>query len=166
MHTCRASPVVRRRGGSSSVESSPSCWRRPSGRLAGGSSPSPRCRERRSRCYLSRLTERVTAELVRRGQIMVIASASARAAAEGLRPAREISRALDAEFLLQARTRREGGRLSVEALLVNGARDQKFWVDSFSAGDEEIDELARRVAAGAAAAILSAPGVGGPSASP
>jgi len=114
----------------------------------------------------TRLTERVTAELVRRGQIMVIASASARAAAEGLRPAREISRALDAEFLLQARTRREGGRLSVEALLVNGARDQKFWVDSFSAGDEEIDELARRVAAGAAAAILSAPGVGGPSASP
>jgi TolB-like protein len=104
---------------------------------------------------VTRLTERVTAELVRRGEIMVIASTSARAAAEGSRPARAISRELDAQFLLQARARREGGRLFVEALLVNGARDQKFWADSFSAGEDEIDELARRVAAGAAAAILS-----------
>ncbi|HET8697568.1 MAG TPA: hypothetical protein VFO94_08795 [Gammaproteobacteria bacterium] len=105
----------------------------------------------------TRLTERVTAELVRRGEIMVIASTSARAAAEGSPPAHDIARELDARFLLQARAGREGGRLSVEALLVNGARDQKFWVDSFSAGEDEIDELARRVAAGAAAAILSVP---------
>jgi len=107
----------------------------------------------------TRLTERVTAELVRRGEIMVIASSSARAAAERRRPAREISRDLDAQFLLQARTRREGGHLFVEALLVNGASEQKFWVDSFSAGDQEIDELARRVAAAAAAAIIAAPEV-------
>lgn len=105
----------------------------------------------------TRLTERVTAELVRRGEIMVIASASARAAAEGHRPAREISRELDAQFLLQARTRHDGGQLFVEALLVNGASEQKFWVDSFSAGEQETEDLARRVAAGAAAAIGSAP---------
>ncbi|HET8696701.1 MAG TPA: hypothetical protein VFO94_04410 [Gammaproteobacteria bacterium] len=105
----------------------------------------------------TRLTERVTAELVRRGEIMVIASASARAAAEGSRPARDISRELDAQFLLQARARRQGGHLSVEAFLVNGARDQKLWVDSFNAGEDEIDELARRVAAGAAGAISSVP---------
>jgi TolB-like protein len=108
---------------------------------------------------VTRLTERVTAELVRRGEIIVIASTSARAAAEGSRPAREISRELDAQFLLQARARREGGHLFVEAFLVNGARDQKLWVDSFSAGENEIDELARRVAAGAVAAILSVPGI-------
>lgn len=114
----------------------------------------------------TRLTERVTAELVRRGEIMVIASASARAAAEGHRPAREISRELDAQFLLQARTRHDGGQLFVEALLVNGASEQKFWVDSFSAGDQETDELARRVAAGAAAAIGSSPAGRGPTIRP
>jgi TolB-like protein len=103
---------------------------------------------------------------VRRGESMGIARASARAAAEGRPPAREISRALDAQFLLQARTRSEHGRLWVEALLVNGARDQKFWVDSFSAGEDEIDELARRVAAAASAAIAGAPDGRGPPASP
>lgn len=116
--------------------------------------------------FATRLTERVTADLVRRGEIMVIASASARAAADGHPPAREISRTLDAQFLLQARTRREDGRLWVEALLVNGARDQKFWVDSFSAGEDELDELARRVAAAASAAIAGAPDARGPPASP
>ena len=104
----------------------------------------------------AQLTERVTAELVRRAEIMVIASSSARAAAASLRPAHDISRTLDAEFLLQASVRHEAGQVFVEARLVNGARDHKFWVDSFSAGEGELDELARRVAAAAAAAVAAA----------
>lgn len=102
-----------------------------------------------------RLTERVTAELVRRREIAVIASTSARVVAEARTPLREVSRALDAQFLLQARVHRDDGRLFVEARLVNGSREEKFWVDNFAGTEEEIDDLAGRVATAAAVAVAA-----------
>ena len=80
-----------------------------------------------------RITEGVTAELVRDGRFAVVASSAARAEyTPGARP-RDVAAALDAAVLIEARVVADGERVRVEAR-ATGAAEQKFWVESF-AGD-------------------------------
>ena len=101
----------------------------------------------------TRVTEGVTAELVRAGGLGVVASTSARRYVDTHAALEEVARALHADILLEARLLKEGDRLRVEARLVDGTRSRKFWVETFVGGADDLDELCRRVAAAAAAAV-------------
>jgi adenylate cyclase len=103
----------------------------------------------------TRLTEQVTAELVRRGGLAVVSSTSAREVAARGGPLNEVASALGAEFLLEARLVRERGELVAEARLVRGSRNEKFWVEGFDGTDAKLDDLARRIAVAAEGAVVS-----------
>lgn len=107
------------------------------------------------RILATRLTEGVTAELVREGSLGVVSSTSSLRFAGTRGSLREVAHALEADVLLEARLLDDGGRLRVEARLVDGGLDRKFWVDSFVGDGEDLDELERRIAAAARAAVAS-----------
>jgi len=105
----------------------------------------------------TRLTDAVTAELVRLGRFSVVASSAARPFADSRAPPRDIARDLHADLLLEARVNAENGALKVVAIVVDGAHDRKLWVDTLTGDSANLDDLARRVASAAAGSPLSAP---------
>jgi TolB-like protein len=107
------------------------------------------------RIVATRLTEGVTAELVRMGSFAVVASTSALEFAGAQGSLRDVARALDADILMEARILVEGERLRVEARLVDGALNHKFWVETFEGDVANLDELERRIVVAAAAAVPS-----------
>jgi TolB-like protein len=100
----------------------------------------------------TRVTEGVTAKLVSGGSFSVVSSQSARSFAGSDRPSSEIARKLQANLLLHARLLVENGALRVEAILVDGETDEKFWVESFVAPAQELDALEQRIATAAESA--------------
>ena len=100
-----------------------------------------------------RLTEGVTAELVRAGRFRVVASSAARAEQSATRRPQEVAAALDADVLIGARVRADGEALRVETYAVNGADQEKLWVGSFAGTAGDTDALERDVAAAIAAAL-------------
>ncbi len=102
-----------------------------------------------------RLTEGVTAELVRDGRFAVVASSAARAAAAASTRPRDVAATLDADVLIEARLTTDGELLRVEARATNGPREQKLWVANFDGDAPDRDAMTRQIAA-AVAAKLSA----------
>jgi TolB-like protein len=94
-----------------------------------------------------RLTEGVTAELVRIGRFSVVASSAARAEHSPTRRPREVAAALAADVLVGARVRPEGERLRIETYAVGGQLEAKLWVDGFEGTAAEADALEREIAA-------------------
>jgi TolB-like protein len=103
-----------------------------------------------------RLTERVTAELVRLDRFSVVASTVAREAVEARGSLNDVARTLRADFLLEASVSNENGLVRIDARLIDGARGRKVWVETITGDKGDTDDVARRVAAGAAAASLKA----------
>jgi TolB-like protein len=106
----------------------------------------------------TRLTEGVTAELVRLDTFRVVASATARAVAEGGSAATssrarvsDLAAALQADVLIHARVATEGQRLRVEMRAMDGMQEQKFWVQDFQGDTADADALEREIAAAIAA---------------
>jgi TolB-like protein/Tfp pilus assembly protein PilF len=79
------------------------------------------------------LTEEMIAQLGRlcRGRIGVIARQSAMAFKGTTRGAREIGRALRADYLLEGSVRREGDRVRITARLVDTTDETHLWVDTY-----------------------------------
>jgi TolB-like protein len=102
-----------------------------------------------------RLTEGVTAELVRAGRFRVVASSAARAEQSATRRPLEVAAALDADVLIGARLRADGDALRVETYAISGADQEKLWVGSFAGTVGDTDALERDVAAAIAAALGS-----------
>jgi TolB-like protein len=100
-----------------------------------------------------RLTEGVTAELVGAGDLGVIASTSARQFGAERGRLRDVAESLQADVLVEARVATSGENVRVEAVLIDGAREQKLWVEGFTGGVADLDELERIIAAGVAAAV-------------
>jgi len=100
----------------------------------------------------ARLTDGVTSELARTGAVSVVSHTSALQYARPHGPLREIARALDADLVMEATVLTEGDRVRIQARLVDGARDRKFWVEEFVGRAADPDELQRRIAAAVAAA--------------
>lgn len=99
----------------------------------------------------AQLTDGVTAELVRSGLFAVVPSRNAREA--GSRGSvQSLARRLRASWLLEAQLVHDGASLRVEARLVDPAHNRKLWVDTFFGSVDDLDELSRRVAAGAVTA--------------
>jgi TolB-like protein len=101
------------------------------------------------RMLAERLTDAVTAELVRLDALAVVSSTTARAVAAE-RSANDVARDLAADYLLQARLLGEPGGLRVEMRLVDGSSNFKLAVETLRGDAADVDELARRVAAAAA----------------
>jgi TolB-like protein len=110
-----------------------------------------------ARMLATRLTDGVTAELVRLGRFSVVASSAARPFADSRAPPHDIARDLHADLLLEARVNSQDGALKVDAIVIDGARDRKLWFETLTGDPASLDELARRVAMAAAGSPLSAP---------
>lgn len=98
----------------------------------------------------TRLTDGVTAELVRLDTFEVVASSTARAVATGNDRVRDLAAALEADVLVQARVVTEGNGLRVETRAVSGALEHKFWVRNFHGDAADLDSLEREIAAAVA----------------
>jgi TolB-like protein len=105
------------------------------------------------RIFAERLTDAVTAELVRLDALAVVSSTSARAFAERRASSRDAARELGADFLLEARLIGDGTGVRVEMRLVDGSSSYKLAVETLRGEPADVDELARRVAAAAAAEL-------------
>jgi TolB-like protein len=113
----------------------------------------------------ARVTDGVTSELARNGTLGVVSRTSALQFANGGRLLQDVAQALNADVVIEGSLVREGDRVLVEARLVHGKRDRKFWVREFAGTMAEIPELQRRIAtAAAAAATGNQAGPGHPSA--
>jgi TolB-like protein len=102
------------------------------------------------RMLATRLTEGVTAELVRTDTFEVVASSTARQVAASHARVSELAAALEADVLVQARVVTEGDGLRVEARAVDGTLEHKFWVQSFRGDAADLDALEREIAAAVA----------------
>jgi TolB-like protein len=99
------------------------------------------------RVIAARITDGVTAELVRAGRLDVIASTTARQFGAAPGRLRDVAAELDADVLVQANLRTDGNRVRVEARAVNANLEQKFWVEDFAGTVDDLDALERQVAA-------------------
>jgi adenylate cyclase len=103
-----------------------------------------------------RITEGVSAELVRDGRFAVVASSAARAALMGPVRPRDVAAKLDADVLVEARVTTDGRRIRVEARAADGMRERKFWVDNFAGDAGDTDALEHEIAAALGAALGAA----------
>jgi TolB-like protein len=103
----------------------------------------------------ARLTDAVTTELARLGTVSIASRTSAAGYAGEGRPASEIAKALNVEFLLEATAVVSAGTLEVTARIVDGAIDRKVWVGEYLVSASEFPTLARRIAAEAATGTLA-----------
>jgi TolB-like protein len=102
----------------------------------------------------ARLTDAVTTELARIGTVAVVSRASVSQYTGEMRPAREIAKALNVDFIMESTLTVESANLHVVTRLVDGTLDRKVWVGEYDTAAGEIRELARRIAAEAAAGAL------------
>ncbi len=110
----------------------------------------PEARNAESEAVALRLTEGVTAELVRDGRFSVVASSAARAEHAPARRPRDIAAALDADIVVEARVTTDGERVGVEARAASGQTELKLWVRSFAGDSADTDALEREIAAAVA----------------
>lgn len=100
-----------------------------------------------------RITEGVTAELVRDGRFAVVASSAASAATGTATRPREVAATLNADVLVEARLTLDGDGVRVEARASNGSREQKLWVANFAGSATDSEALEQEIAAAVAAAL-------------
>jgi TolB-like protein len=104
----------------------------------------------------TRLTEGVTAELVRADRFAVVASSAALGAHATRGRLRDVAAALDADVLVEAHVTSDGARLRVEARAAIGPLEQKFWVGDFTGDAADSDALEREIAGAITAALADA----------
>jgi len=116
----------------------------------------PEARTADSEAVALRLTEGVTAGLVRDGRFTVVASSAARAEYSSARRPRDIAAALGADIVVEARITTDGERVRVEARAASGQTEQKLWVRGFAGDSTDTDALEREIAAAVADALSAA----------
>ena len=102
----------------------------------------------------AQLTDSVTSELARLGTVSVVSHTSAMQFAGQRRPLREIARALDAGFIVEASVENVGDGISVMARLVDATTDRKMWVKEFAGRPDDLRALSGKIAAGVSAAVV------------
>lgn len=105
-----------------------------------------------------RLTEGVTAELVRDGRVGVVPSARSARFRDPRAIPSDVAQQLGAQLLLLGRlTMIEADQLRVNVVLIDDSRNRKAWVSSFTGARQNLDELERRIAQAVSEAIASMP---------
>ncbi|HET9370534.1 MAG TPA: hypothetical protein VFO19_09815 [Vicinamibacterales bacterium] len=108
------------------------------------------------RMLAARATDGVTAELARLGTLGVVSHTSALQYADA-RPRvslPEIARALNAQYVLEGKVRDDGGRITIQVVLVDGVLDRKIWVHDIGGTASDLLEMQREVARATSAAVL------------
>jgi TolB-like protein len=100
-----------------------------------------------------RLTDGLIGELTRTSGLAVRSRTSVMQFQGVRRPLSDVARELDAQVLMEGSVAMEGGRLVVDARLVDAAADRKLWAEQFEGTPDDVRGLQRRIAA-AATAIL------------
>jgi TolB-like protein len=103
----------------------------------------------------ARLTDGITTELARLGTVHVVSTTSARQFAGVRRPLREIAQALDADFIVEGSIEATGDSIQLSARIVDGATDQKIWVDDFNGSVSDLPALERNIARAISAAVAA-----------
>ena len=102
------------------------------------------------------ITESVTRELGRIGELRVIAANSA-FAYRGNQGAKDVGRELNARLLVRGSVQRAGDRMRVNASLVDTARDETLWSDRYDRLARDVltvqDDIAWQIASKVAAAV-------------
>lgn len=101
----------------------------------------------------ARITDAVTTGLARLGSVAVASRTSA-ARYASVEARRGVAAELGVDFVMEASAVMSVTGLRIEARLVDGASDRKVWVRGYDASRDGIDDLARRLAADAAGAVL------------
>lgn len=104
-----------------------------------------------------RLSEGVSATLVRSGQLRVVPSARGARYRDPRAIPDDIGRILGAQFVLRGRLTIIGDQLQVEAMLMDSARSLKPWVSSYTGTLQGAGELGKRIAKEAEEAAASMP---------
>jgi TolB-like protein len=99
-----------------------------------------------ARVLAEQLTDGVTAEFVRGGELEVVPSTRARQLGAAPADLRDVATALAADVLIEANVRTQGDRVLVEARAISGDGERKIWVDSFASTVADLDTLERDVA--------------------
>jgi TolB-like protein len=102
-----------------------------------------------------RLTEGVTAELVRAGVLQVVSSTRSARFRDPRSIPDDVGKQLGAQALLRGRVTIEGGRLRVDAVVMDGDLGRKSWADTFTGATDQLDELEQQVAREVSAAVAS-----------
>ena len=102
-----------------------------------------------------RLTDGVTTELARHGELGVTAHALAARFRDPQRTSREISQALGARVLMETTAHIDGDDVRLEVRLVDAALGRKLWVEDFAGRRDQLDPLEREVARAATAFLLT-----------
>lgn len=101
----------------------------------------------------AQLTDSVTAELARLGTVSVVSHTSAMQFAGERRPLRDIAKALNAGYVVEASIENVEGGISVMARLVNAGTDRKVWVQDYAGRSDDLRTLSRQIAAGVSGAL-------------
>ncbi len=102
----------------------------------------------------ARMTDAVTTELARLGTVSIASRTSASGYAGERRPAPEIAKSLNVEFLLESTAVMSAGTLKVTTRIVDASVDRKVWVGEYTLTTSEIPTVARTIASEAAAGTL------------
>ncbi len=100
------------------------------------------------RALATRLTEGITAALVRADGLAIVSSTSAARFDREPRDVREVAQALDADWLVEGSVFVDGDRVRVAARLVDPSRNQKVWAEDFEGEMAALRDLERQVAKG------------------
>ena len=100
------------------------------------------------RALATRLTEGITAALVRADGLAIVSSTSAARFDREPRDVREVAQALDADWLVEGSVFVDGDRVRVAARLVDPSRNQKVWAEDFEGEMAALRDLEQQVAKG------------------
>ena len=107
------------------------------------------------RLLADRLTDGVTTELARRGELGVTAHALAAQFRDPQQTSRQVGQALGARVLMETTAHIEGDHVRLEARLVDAALGRKLWVEDFAGRRDQLDRLEREVAGAVTAFLLT-----------
>ena len=100
------------------------------------------------------LTDDVTSELARLGEVDVVSHTSAMQFAGGKKSLREIAAALNVKFVVEATIAAEPGGIKIVARIVNAATDRKAWVQDYHGRPDALHDLSREIARDVATTVL------------
>ena len=103
----------------------------------------------------ARLTDGITTELARLGTLHVVSHTSARQFEGVRRSLREVARVLEADLIVEGSIEKKLDNVRVSARIVDGATDQKIWVEDFDGSTSKLPELQRNIASAIAAAVAT-----------
>jgi TolB-like protein len=94
----------------------------------------------------ARITDGVTSELVRSASLDVVSRTSTLQFANVRRPLKEVAQSLNANIVVEGSVLTEGGRVRVQARVVDPDVDRKVSLHEFEGGRNDLDELQRKIA--------------------